>query len=571
MAGSGGICRPTQTQKNGAEDMKETPAHSPGLDARWHAAIGEATGGLSPAVLATAWLDWSMHLLASPEKCAELLRLGVTPGTMDLSAEGDKRFADPAWSALPYHQFAQAFLATQDWWTDATTGVGGVDPKKADIVRFAARQWLDMMSPANFAATNPKVIARTQAEGGQNLVRGLRYWIEDFNRLVLKTARPHSKFRVGDTLATTPGDVVLQNELVELIRYHPTTQKVRPEPILIVPAWIMKYYILDLTAERSLVRFLCDQGFEVYILSWKNPGSEDAKWTMQDYVDLGVRAAMDHVSGTGAKRIHSVGYCLGGTLLTIAAAAMARDGDDRLATLSLLASQVDFSEPGELRLFINESQVSFLEDMMAVNGYLRADQMAGAFRMLRSNDLIWSRVTRHYLLGERTPMNALLAWNADATRLPAAMHSEYLRRLFLNNELAKGRYPVDGAPVALTDIHCPTYAVGTETDHVSPWQSVYRLLLLSDTDVTFALTNGGHNSGILSEPGHARRKFRVRRKKEGGKHASADAWIRTAKVQDGSWWPHWSAWLETKSGAPIRPRSSPTTPLGNAPGQYVFG
>ena len=551
--------------------MTGNPEHSPSLDASWHAAIGEATGGLSPAALATAWLDWSLHILASPEKCAELLRLGVTPRTMDFFAERDKRFSDPAWSALPYRQFAQAFLATQDWWTNATTGVGGVDPKNADIVRFAARQWLDMMSPANFAATNPIVMARTQAEGGQNLVRGLRYWIEDFNRLVLKAERPHSEFRVGDTLATTPGDVVLQNELIELIRYHPTTEKVRPEPIVIVPAWIMKYYILDLTDERSLVRFLRDQGFEVYILSWKNPGTEDAKRTMQDYIDLGVRMAMDHVSGTGAKGIHAVGYCLGGTLATIAAAAMARDHDDRLATLSLLASQVDFSDPGELGLFINESQVAFLEDMMAVNGYLRADQMAGAFRMLRPNDLIWSRVIRHYLLGERTSMNALLAWNADATRMPAAMHSEYLRRLFLDNDLAKGRFPVDGAPVALTDIRCPIYSIGTEKDHVAPWQSVYRLLLLSDTDVTFVLTNGGHNGGILSEPGHPNRQFRVRHKKEGGKFETADAWFEQEKVQDGSWWPHWSAWLENKSGAPIRPRLSPTTQLGKAPGHYVLG
>ena len=544
---------------------------SPGLDAAWHAAIGEVTGGLSPASLAVAYLDWSMHLLASPEKNAELIGLCMTSCGDALSDADDQRFSDPAWAALPYSLFANGFLAAQTWWTTATTGVDGVDPKHSDIVRFMARQWLDMMSPANSALTNPRVIARTQAEGGQNLVRGLRYWIEDMNRLIQKAPREQHDFRVGETLATTPGDVVMRNRLAELIRYRPTTDKVRPEPIFIVPAWIMKYYILDLTRERSLVRFLCDQGFEVYIVSWKNPDADDAGLTMQDYLDLGVRQPLAHVTASGAKRVHGVGYCLGGTLMAIAAAAMARDGDETLATLSLLASQVDFSDPGEIGLFINESQVAFLEDMMTVKGYLRADQMAGAFRMLRSNDLIWSRVIRHYLLGERTPMNALLAWNADATRMPAAMHSEYLRRLFLGNELSKGAYPIDGAPVALTDIRCPIYAVGTETDHVSPWTSVYRLLILSDTEVTFTLTNGGHNGGILSEPGHPGRHYRSRHKSEDGRHMTALQWFDGTAPKDGSWWRHWGSWLGDKSGAPIKPRRPRGTPLDAAPGRYVFG
>lgn len=541
-----------------------------GLDAQWHTALGQLTGGISPAALATAYTDWLIHLIGSPEKQSELLKLAMDVPT-SASKEQDKRFADPAWSAMPYAVWAQAFRATENWWQTATTDLPGVDPKHEQIVSFAARQWLDMLSPANFAVTNPLVQARTVDEKGENLLRGARYWMEDFNRLLAKTPRKSGKFTIGQDLATTPGDVVMRNELVELIRYHPTTTKVHPEPILIVPAWIMKFYILDLTAQRSLVAFLRDQGFEVFILSWKNPTSEDAGRSMQDYVDLGVRAALDHINKLGHDQIHTAGYCLGGTLLAITAAAMARDGDDMLASISLLAAQVDFSEPGELGLFINESQVAFLEDIMATRGYLKPDQMAGAFQLLRSNDLIWSRVIRHYLLGERTQDNPLMAWNADATRMPAQMHSEYLRFLFLKNDLAKGRFKVDGRAVALSDIRRDIFCVATETDHVSPWRSVFRLSLLTDTDVTFVLTNGGHNGGILSEPGHKGRHYRCGHKAEGDAHITAEKWFETHAIQDGSWWPLWSKWLKARSGSPKKPNAAPTQVLEAAPGGYVFG
>lgn len=361
-----------------------------GLDVRWHAALGELTGGLSPAALATAYVDWWLHLIGSPEKQAELMkRVSESRAHIDQS---DPRFSDPAWDAFPYNILSQNFMAAQDWWDAATTNVHGLDPKHAKIINFAARQWLDMFCPANFAATNPVVRERTQLEAGQNLLRGARYWMEDFNRLLAKKPRASGKYAVGADLAMTPGDVVLRNDLVELIRYRPTTTTLHPEPILIVPAWIMKFYILDLTAQRSLVAYLRDEGFEVFILSWKNPDHEDADLSMQDYIDLGVRAAIQEIKAMGRSRLHAAGYCLGGTLLSIAAAALARDGDDSLASISLLAAQVDFSEPGELGLFINESQIAFLEDIMATRGYLKADQMAGAFQLLRSNDLICSRV-----------------------------------------------------------------------------------------------------------------------------------------------------------------------------------
>ncbi len=541
-----------------------------GLDAYWHATLGQFTGGLSPAALTTAYVDWWMHMAGSPEKRFQLARQAVA-NELPVEVKTDPRFADTAWDRFPFNVYAQQFLALQNWWDLATTNVPGLEAKNAQIVNFAARQWIDMMSPSNFALTNPQVQVRTRDELGQNLLRGARYWIEDFNRLLTRQPRKTSEYTVGKDLAATPGDVILRNDLIELIRYRPTTAKLRPEPILIVPAWIMKYYVLDLTAQQSLVAYLRDHGFEVFIISWKNPDKGDAELSMQDYVDLGVRAAVTKIKQLGHDRLHATGYCLGGTLLSIVAAAMARDHDDSFASISLLAAQVDFSEPGELGLFINESQVTFLEDMMATRGYLKADQMAGAFQLLRSNDLIWSRVIRHYLLGERTHANPLMAWNADATRMPARMHSQYLRHLFLGNELAKGQFKVDGATIALSDIRAKIYCLATETDHVSPWQSVYRLSLLTDTDVTFVLTNGGHNGGILSEAGHAGRHFRCGHKAEGNAHTAASDWFEKHRPRDGSWWPHWVQWLNKRSSPARLPQATEFQVLDAAPGRYVMG
>lgn len=547
-------------------------------DKVWHSAIARLTGGLSPTALATAYLDWSMHLIGSPTKQSELCALtqqsavSLLLGREIAGVAEDQRFQGPAWSAPPFRYWRDMFLAQQNWWDAATRDLMGVEPKHRDVVQFGARQFLDMASPTNFALTNPQVIVRTQKEAGHNLLRGVQNWLEDFSRLVSHSSPKNTEYEVGQTVAVTQGEVVFRNKLIELIRYAPTTKKAKAEPILIVPAWIMKFYILDLSPHNSLVKYLCDHGYEVFMISWQNPTKEDADLSMQNYVDLGVRAACEAIKADCAAPIHAVGYCLGGTLLTITAAAMARDQDSSFASLTLLASQVDFSEPGELGLFINESQVAFLEDLMSTQGFLRADQMAGAFKMLRSNDLIWSRVVRHYLLGERTAMNDLMAWNADATRMPAKMHSEYLRRLFLNNDLAKGRYMVDGRAVALTDIRVPIFCLATETDHVSPWRSVYRLLLLTDTDVTFVLTNGGHNGGVLSYPAHPNRHVRVLHKIEGDTHIRAQRWFDEEDADPGSWWPLWTDWLATKSEVRKGPRpKTARASLGPAPGTYVFG
>ncbi|WP_299547444.1 alpha/beta fold hydrolase [uncultured Tateyamaria sp.] len=498
------------------EDQKDRS-----LDRILHSAIGRMTGGLSPTALSTAWLDWALHVVGSPERQMQLsfsawnkaLDAWATLVTGIAHNTPDKRFASPAWARPPYKQLRHWFALQEAWWQEATAPIVGVDPAHQRIVAFAARQIIDTMSPSNFMLTNPDVVDKTVERHGQNFVQGWQHWLEDFNQLISQKSKVHPDYLVGKTIAVTEGDVIYENRLIELMRYHPTTKKVHAEPILIVPAWIMKYYILDLSPHNSLVAYLRDQGFEVYIISWKNPDKDDADLSLDDYLSLGLFAAIDHIAPEPDCEVHAVGYCLGGTLLAAGAAAMAREGDARLSSLSMLAAQVDFSEPGELSLFINENQVAFLEDIMATQGYLRADQMAGAFRMLRSTDLIWSRIVRHYLLGERTAMNDLMAWNADATRMPAQMHSQYLRQMFLENRLAKGLFNVGGKPVALTDLRMPIFCLATETDHVSPWRSVFKLQLLTDTDVTFCLTAGGHNSGVLSEPGHRKRHYRLRKKK----------------------------------------------------------
>lgn len=553
------------------------------------------TLGLSPVALTDAYFDWFVHLASAPGKRMELgeramrnlIRLGRYMATCATNPGGappcieplpnDPRFRSEEWQTWPFNVIHQGFLLNQQWWHNATTGVRGVTLQHERELEFAARQVLDVFSPSNFLWTNPKVLRRTAAEAGQNLVRGYLNFLEDWQcGINCRPSRGLEEFKVGENLAASPGKVVYRNRLIELIQYEPTTDKVRSEPVLIVPAWIMKYYILDLRPGKSLVEFLTGQGFTVFMISWKNPTREDRDLRLQDYRRLGVLEAIEAVQTIvpGAD-IHGVGYCLGGTLLAITAAALARSRKDAFKTLTFFAAQVDFEEAGELTLFINESQLVFLEDMMKMQGFLGNYQMAGAFQLLRSNDLIWSRVINEYLMGEREPMFDLMAWNADTTRMPYFMHSEYLRRLYQNNELAVGAFVVDDRPVALTDIRRPVFAVGTETDHVAPWRSVYKMHLLLDTELTFVLTSGGHNAGVVSEPGHPRRVYRVRTRKEEDLYVDADTWFDGTPVRRGSWWPEWAAWLSERSGdwtspPPMGNSHEGYRPLVDAPGIYVL-
>jgi len=567
------------------------------LDRISEAANAQLTAGLSSAALTLALFDWSLHLARAPGKRFELIHKAwrkalrlcafITTATTDPETPsrieplpGDSRFRHDSWQQFPYRLWQQGFLLHQQWWHNVTHDVPGVTPHHEQVISFTARQILDVFSPSNIPWSNPEILEKTLRSGGLNFLQGFLNWAEDVRHL-LAGGPPvgAGRFVVGRDVAITPGKVVYRNHLIELIQYEPTTSTVRPEPILIVPAWIMKFYILDLSPHDSFIRYLVGQGFTVFCISWRNPTSADRDLTLDDYRRSGVMAALEAVNSiVPGQKVHAAGYCLGGTLLAVVAAAMARSDDDRLASITLFAAQTDFSEPGELALFIDHSQMHLLESMMWNRGYLAADQMAGAFQLLRSNDLVWSRHVHDYLMGERTPMNDLMAWNADSTRMPYRMHAEYLKRFYLDNELASGRFMVDDRPAAIQNIRVPMFVVGTERDHVAPWRSVYKIHFLADSDaVTFALTSGGHNAGIVSEPGKAGRHFRIATRQKTDPCVSADEWVATANFVEGSWWPAWVEWLYSRSSSASVPPPVMGMPgnghvlLENAPGTYVLG
>jgi polyhydroxyalkanoate synthase len=556
-------------------------------DRALHAALARASGGISPVSAVEAWIDWAVHLALSPGTQLALVQSALhaigdlawwmVPGgeLPKQPAPRDPRFRSDAWQLAPFGWLMQAFLGAEAWWHDATADVRGVTRHHEQLAGFFARQWLDVFSPSNFAWTNPDVVLRAWRSVGLNFMQGAANFWEDVARQQHELPPVGAEhFVPGALVAVTPGKVVLRNDLIELIQYQPSTTAVFPEPVLLVPAWIMKYYILDLSPHNSLVKYLVDGGHTVFAISWKNPDASDRNLSLDDYRTRGLMAAIDAVADiTGARPIHAVGYCLGGTLLAIGAAAMARNADQRLASLTLFAAQTDFTEPGELGLFVDESQLAFLEDLMQRQGFLRGDQMAGAFQLMRSIDLIWSRIVREYLMGERAPMTDLMAWNADTTRMPARMHAEYLRDLFLENRLASGQYRVDGRPIALTDVRLPVFCVATLTDHVAPWRSVYKLHLLTDTEITFALTSGGHNVGVVNPPLDARYSYQLAVRGAGGAYVDPDAFLHNARYEPGSWWPAWRLWLAQHSGAtaatpPLGSSNHP--PLYDAPGNYVL-
>ncbi len=565
------------------------------LDKMARAIVARYSDGVSPYSVFQAWSDWALHLGRAPGRQIELAELaarnmvkladfaansamGHQPDPPFSPKKTDHRFKNEAWSKMPFAFWKQSFLANQDWWDHASDAVRGLSQPDSDRVRFMLRQALDLVSPSNFPTTNPEIINETLKQRGVNIIEGTEHFIDDLMRTWTQAAQDAPEgFRIGQDIACTPGKVVYRNELFELIQYAPTTDKVHAEPILIVPAWIMKYYILDLSPRNSMIRFLVSEGFTVFAISWRNPTVDQAHLSLEDYRKRGVMAAIDAVSViVPDQKVHATGYCLGGTILSIAAATMARDGDDRLASVSLFAAQVDFSEAGELLQFLDESQVAFLEDMMWAQGYLDRPQMSRTFASIRAEDLIYARAVRRYFLGKQDLPSDLTVWNNDTTRMPAKMHGEYLRGLFLENRLTAGRFAVEGKVIALKDITCPFFVVGTEDDHIAPWRSVYKIRLFTDSDLTFVLTKGGHNGGILSEPGHPRRHFRKGERHEGDNYVDPDTWLRQDTPTEGSWWPEWSAWLARRSSSkrvsppPMGRSDTPFTAIADAPGTYIF-
>ncbi|HUN43384.1 MAG TPA: alpha/beta fold hydrolase [Acetobacteraceae bacterium] len=563
------------------------------FDRMLRAIQARATQGVSPVALARTWEDWAAQLAAAPGKQLSLalqawvtlaryalwLPKAITDGADSVPTTTiDHRFTDPAWAEWPFNVIARSYQMAEAWCLDTARDVPGMTHTHQQEMAFLIRQLADVWAPSNIPWLNPLILRQTVQEAGFNLRRGLDYWMDDLDRsLAGKPPAGTENFVVGRNLAITPGRVVYRNALIELIQYAPLTETVHAEPVLIVPAWIMKYYILDLRPENSLVRWLVSQGHTVFIVSWKNPSANDRETSLDDYRREGVMAALDAISSIQpGHKVHGCGYCLGGTILTIAAATMARDHDDRLASLTLLAAQTDFAEAGELMLFIDERQLGYLEDLMWDQGYLDTRQMSGAFQALRSNELLWSRLIREYVLGQREPMTDLAAWNADQTRMPARMHSEYLRGLFLENRLTAGRFAVDGRVIAMRDIAVPIFALGTLHDHIAPWRSVYKAALFTDTDSTFALVSGGHNVGIVNPPETRRGSFQVMTRSRGERYVDPDTWASRAPQRDGSWWPAWQAWLVgigAGTREPPPPMGAPQRdlpPMEPAPGQYVL-
>jgi polyhydroxyalkanoate synthase len=528
--------------------------------------------------------DWLIHAMGSPGalmQCTsdEGMRWIASLSDTQHVPASDPRYASPAWQNWPFSMLANLHHSNENWWQQATT-LRGMEHHHQDVVGFLARQWLDMLAPSNYPWLNPEVLNATVRTRGLNFVQGMAYAMDDWEKsLGIEPSRAlHGHYRPGIEVACTPGEVIHRNHLVELIQYTPQTSQVQREPVFIVPSWIMKFYILDLSPHNSLVNYLVKQGHTVFIVSWRNPDESDALLDMHDYLTLGVLNTLAVVTQrTGGVPIHTMGYCLGGTLLAIAASALSRPQRVKeaqhiapLASMSLLAAQLDFHDPGELGVFLDEAQVSFLEDLMAEKGFLSGRQMANSFEYVRARDLFWSARVREYWLGKAQVPNDLMAWNADVTRMPAAMHSQYLHAFYLHNALAEGRYEVEGEPVSLRDFRAPIFAVGTIKDHVTPWKSAYQVMRLTHSEVTFVLASGGHNVGVISPPGIPNRSYQQLTTRAGEHIESPNTWQRTAPTTSGSWWPAWHDWLMTHGTSQV-PASTrlPRATLGHAPGDYV--
>jgi len=488
----------------------------------------------------------------------------------------DKRFKDEAWQQNALFDFLkQSYLLTARWMQHTVGEVHGLDPKDAQKVDFYTRQFVDAMSPSNFLMTNPEVLKATLESGGENLVKGLEHLLADLERSkgnLRISMTDYSAFKVGKNLAVTPGKVIFQNDLMQLIQYEPTTKEVYKTPLLVVPPWINKYYILDLQPENSLVKYLVENGHTVFVISWVNPGEKHAKKSFDDYMIEGPLAALDAIEeATGEEEVSIGAYCLGGTLTAITLAWLkAKKQDHRVKSVTYLTTLVDFSESGELSVFIDEEQIKAMENKMSEHGFLEGSDMAMTFNMLRANDLIWSFVVNNYLLGKDPFPFDLLYWNSDATRMPATMHSFYLRNMYQKNLLVKpGGITIAGVPIDLHTVDTPTYMLSSREDHIAPWKSTYAATQIYSADIRFVLAASGHIAGVVNPP--AKKKY-CHWVNDSIHPASPDAWLKAAKEVPGSWWPDWLEWQKKYSGPKVaarKPGSGKLKPIEDAPGSYV--
>ena len=516
--------------------------------------------------LGKAYLD--LWAAAAKRLTGEEIAPVVTPEA------GDKRFADPEWSSNQYYDFLkQAYLLSTRWAKQLVSDAAGLDPHTRQKAEFYMRQITNAVSPSNFVLTNPELLRETVLSNADNLVRGMHMLAEDIETgggdLKIRQSDA-SMFEVGRNLATTPGKVIFQNDLMQLIQYAPSTPMVLKRPLLIVPPWINKFYVLDLTPEKSFIKWCVDQGITVFCISWVNPDAHLAKKSFEDYVHEGPLAALDAIKlAIGEDKVHTVGYCVGGTLLAITLAVMAARHDERVASATLFASQVDFTYAGDLKVFVDEEQISALERKMAERGYLEGKTMATVFNMLRSNDLIWPYVINNYLKGKAPFPFDLLYWNSDATRMPAANHSFYMRNCYLDNKLAKGQMLIDGAPIDLKSVTVPIYNLATREDHIAPPKSVLLGCKFFGGPVRFVMAGSGHIAGVVNPPAKNKYQYWTGQRP---RNADLDGWLAKAKEYPGSWWPDWLVWL-TRQGpteVPARvPGEGALKAIEDAPGSYV--
>ncbi|MSP43438.1 MAG: class I poly(R)-hydroxyalkanoic acid synthase [Alphaproteobacteria bacterium] len=544
------------------------------------------------SVIGPAFLDLAKHLLGDTEYVIEaqskiwpaylqLLQsmtrrlLGEAVPPTITPDRNDKRFRAPEWSeSLAFDFIKQSYLLTSNWLMQTVGSVEGMDPGNAHKVAFYTKQFVDALSPSNFVLTNPEILRATLRSNGENLLRGLEHLLEDLERGDGKLAirmTDLEAFEVGRNIAITPGKVVFRNPLIELLQYTPTTETVYQRPLLIFPPWINKYYILDLTAEKSFIKWAVAQGYTVFVVSWANPDAELADKTFESYLLEGVYPALDAVEqAAGESEVNAIGYCIGGTLLTTALAHMAARGDKRIKCATFFAAQADFSEAGELKVFIDAEQIDALgQKMDRAGGLLESSEMSNTFNMLRSNDLIWSFVVNNYLLGKEPAPFDLLYWNSDQTNMPKEMHLFYLRECYLNNNLAKGEMVLGGEKLDLSKITIPVFLQSSVDDHIAPYRSVYKSTKLLGGEVNFLIAGSGHIAGVINPP--SQQKYQYWKNEE--LPDDVEEWRKGATEYPGSWWPNWHIWHAAHSGdmVPARQPGSGKLPvLMDAPGSYVL-